>query len=116
MSRKLVLEPYAILSCDLSQALSVSSATSVKYLDNVGLTASWSGVSPTGQLFIEVLDPASGAYVPLDFGAQILIAGNTGSHLITINQLPFTQIRARYVGTGGTGTLNVTIMSKAVGA
>lgn len=118
MARKNVLLPFAMFGAsgaDMSQPVSVSTATDVTYQDNIGILASWSGTSPVGQLFIEVFDPLQGLWTALDFGAQILVSGNSGSHEITINQLPFAKLRARYAGTSGTGALFATLTAKQVG-
>lgn len=101
--------------CDVSQASSISTATDVTYQDNIGIIVSWTGAGVTGQLFIDVLDPIQGIWAPLDFGSAILVSGNSGTHDITINQLPFPKLRARYVGAGGTGALFATLTAKQVG-
>lgn len=91
----------------------------VPYLDNVGIVVSWSGTSPVGELFVEVSNQQENpnetmTWVALDFGAQISITGNTGSHIINANQLPFNALRVRYARTGGVGSLTATLQVKMV--
>jgi hypothetical protein len=80
----------------------------------------WTGSSPVGELFFDASNdyaPSSGlgTWQALDFGSQIIISGNTGSHTIAINQLPYRFVRARYVKTSGTGTLIANLSAKQIG-
>lgn len=118
MSRKNVIAPFQMFGsggADMSQAQVISSTTEVLYTDNIGVIVSWSGTAPVGQLFFEVYERFQQIWVPLDFGNAIAISGNSGSHDISINQLPWGRIRARYVKTSGTGTLFATLTAKQIG-
>ena len=91
----------------------------VPYLDNVGMIVSWSGTAPVGELKIEVSNQQENPNQPmiwseLDFGSPIIITGNSGTHTINMNQLPFNAIRARYVRTGGSGSLDLIMQVKMV--
>lgn len=98
----------------MSLASTTSSTTTVGYLDNVGVLLSWTGTSPVGAITFDVSNDNSN-WVSLDFGSVIAISGNTGSHVISINQLPFIYIRAKYTKTSGTGTLTASLNAKQVG-
>lgn len=96
-------------------------ATDVLFLDNVCYEAVWSGASPDGELIIEVTGDnitetgVVPTWIELDFGAPIPITGNSGNHLINVNQTPFRYIRPRYARSSGTGTLNIKLTSKQGG-
>ncbi len=99
-----------------------SEITDVQNLDNIGISVSWSGTSPIGELFVEVTndtdkpDQASWIWTQLDFGAPIAITGNTGSHLININQVPFTKMRLQYEAGSGIGQLTARQTMKQLGS
>lgn len=91
----------------------------VPYLDNVGMIVSWTGTSPVGELKIEVSNQQQNPNEPmiwsqLDFGSAIAISGNSGTHTINMNQLPFNAIRAKYARVSGTGNLDLIAQVKMV--
>lgn len=105
---------------DLGSASVNSNVSNVLNQDNIGIVTTWTGTSPVGTLNIQVSndynpDNGNGNWVTLDFGSAIAISGNTGSLNITINQLPYTYLRAQYSKVSGTGTLNCSITTKQVG-
>lgn len=106
---------FGVGGCDMSVASTTSNLTNVLYMDNIGIVASWTGTTPIGAIFIDASNDGSN-WVTLDFGTGISVSGNTGSHVININQFPYNQIRARYVKTSGTGTLTLTLTVKQMGA
>jgi hypothetical protein len=95
-----------------------SEITDIKNLDNVGYIISWAGASPVGTVTVEVSNDKEDEptiWHELDFGASIEITGNSGSHDININQLPFSKIRIKYNRTSGSGTLTAAMTMKQVG-
>lgn len=92
-----------------------SKASFVGHLKNYSLIVFWNGISPVGELFIDVtLDDANDpnvtpTWVALDFGAPIQINGNNGKHFLVIQNTPARFIRARYEHTSGVGSLFVTL-------
>lgn len=90
----------------------------VPYLDNVGIILIFAGTGNVGELFVEVSNQQenpneSMVWTALDFGSQINIA-DTGTHAISIAQIPFNAIRLKYVAASGTGTLTAFIEAKMV--
>lgn len=125
LARRITLAGWAMFGssgCDMSAAATTSTITGVNNDDNIGIIASWTGTSPVGVLIIEASNDynattsTAGTWVTLDFGSSIAISGNTGSHQININQLPYSYLRATYTKTSGTGTLKLYMTSKSVGA
>ncbi len=127
MSAKSTLAPFpAIDAGDMSGNI-IGTATNLLNQDNIAYHVKWTGTSPDGEIFIEVTNdepiqgsmppnfPATTVWTQLDFGAQILITGNTGSHLININQFPGAWVRPRYVRSSGSGALNAKITAKRMG-
>ena len=99
-----------------------SSPTNIDFLDNVGLLMSWSNaLSPVGIFEIWVSNKDKGEqpsvasdYVALNFGSNIAIDGTNTSHVITLNQLPFSWIAFKYTATSGSGSLDVKLSSKEI--
>lgn len=119
MSRKNVLQPFKLFDAVDVTTDQTSRDSDISYLDNVGLIVEWSGASPIGVFYVEcanvALADSATNWQALDFGSQISITGNSGSHVININQNPFSKIRVRYATTSGSGTLTATIVAKMVG-
>jgi len=93
-----------------------SAATSVKNMDKAGILVEWSaGSTPVGVITVQARFSPTGNYVDLDFGSAINVSGNSGSHQIRLDELPFQDIRVVYTRTSGSGTLNVTVVIKQVG-
>ncbi len=102
-----------------------SVVTDCRYMDNISYQVRWSaGSTPLGEMIVEITNQdypqltnlgQAVTWTPLDFGATISIAGNSGDHLLNINQYPGAWMRIRYARTSGSGTLNVNMMSKQVG-
>lgn len=115
-----LFEMFALPGGDISASV-ISQVTNVQFEDNIGIQVSWTGTSPVGTLAIECSNDygrngvTSPVWVALDFGSTINITGNSGSHTININQLPFTNIRANYTRVSGTGTLKAQISAKSLG-
>lgn len=127
MSAKSSLAPYpAIKAGDMSGNI-IGEVTDLLYQDNCAYQVTWSGASPDGEFFVEVTNdepipgsmppiwPAATVWTPLDFGLQVLISGNAGSHLLNVNQFPARYIRPRYEATSGTGSLTAKITAKRMG-
>ena len=112
---------FGASGCDMS-ASQTSTISSVQFMDNIGILLSWSGASaPVGVFTVEVSNDYNpvvtnaGTWMSLDFGSSIAISGSSGSHEISINQLPYSWIREKYTRTSGSGTLNVFLSAKQGG-
>jgi hypothetical protein len=120
MAQKSRAQFKALDKADMSVS-QTSAATDIGHLDNVSYNVFWSGTSPTGQIFVETTnqDPKDLVNTPfwsvLDFGALIPVAGNSGDHVLNIQQAPFAFIRIRYVPSGGTGTISAILHTKQLG-
>lgn len=97
-------------------ATSTSTSTNVQNLDKASIFVEWTGTSPVGTITVQARNSASGTWYDLDFGAAITVSGNTGSHSIVFNELPFTDIQLVYTRTSGTGSITATYVSKVTGA
>lgn len=123
MSRKNVIKSFKLLdSVDISTNQTQATPTSVINMDKASIRVNWTGTSPVGELFVEARNTAedadkapAGDWFALDFGTAITISGNSGEHLIILNELPHNEIRLRYASTSGTGTLTAVITAKQVG-
>lgn len=94
--------------------------TNVQFSDNLGIQVSWTGTAPVGEIFIQTSNDYTalnaGTWSDLDFGVPITVTGNSGNHVISINQVPFVAIRLFYDRTSGTGTMTASLVMKTVGA
>lgn len=76
----------------------------------------WSGgaASPVGAFTVEAsLDGAN--WTVLSFGSAISQSGDSGGHLININQCPFEELRVKYTRSSGTGSIVLTVYVTAKG-
>src|SRR5690242_4257545 len=114
MARKNVVAEWAMFGNEGASMASsqTSQVTTIQYMDNVGIILSWAGSSPVGEVFVDVSNDNFVSFETLNFGANIDISGNSGQHLISMNQLPFGFIRIRYVRASGSGILLATLSSK----
>lgn len=99
-----------------------SSIVNVLNMDKASIIVDWSGTSPDGSLVLEARNKPvdinnieDGNWYEIDFGSAIAVTGNTGDHLIVLNELPFDSIRLKYVRVSGTGALDAVITAKQVG-
>lgn len=124
MGRKNTIPNYPMFGAagaNMATASTTSSISNVENTDNVGIILNWSGTSPVGTLTVDCCNdydtqaPTAAHWVSLDFGSAISISGNTGSHLISINQVPYTYMRVVYTKVSGVGTLFANISSKQTG-
>ena len=128
MGRKNNLKSYLILE-DVSLGASFDTfdnPTNIDFLDNAGLQLFWdTGGTPLGVFEVWVSnDPGNTnpqANVPvvnwtkLDFGNTIAINSSDTSHIINMNQLPFSWIAVKYTRTSGTGTISGLLTVKTNG-
>ena len=120
--RKNVLISYEIFeNQDASASFdNKSNPTNVSFLDNAGITLQWTGATINGvfKVFVSNDNVTLGDKVTnwseLDFGSSILINNSQSSHVINMNQLPFTWIAFGYERTGGTGALSCQMTVKMV--
>lgn len=122
MARKNIIEPFKLFNNVDISTNQTSDSTDIKHLDNVGIVVEWSGSSPSGEFFVEcanpdpnILNESSWTWSELDFGSDIVISGNSGSHIINMTQNPFAKLRVKYTSTSGSGNLTATITAKQVG-
>jgi hypothetical protein len=106
MGRKSVIE-YNMLdgvTADMSGDFT-SNTTNVLYLDYASIHLQWSGSGLTGEVFVDARNQEDADWYALDFGATIDITTDSGSHQIILSEMPFTEIRFRFVASAGTGTM-----------
>lgn len=118
-STKRTIPPYPIINSGSMAGNLLSSETNVLGMDYSLLVLEWDGTSPVGVVNVEVLKERRNnieVWEAVDFGGvtgtDIPISGNTGSHQVLFNQLPFEKMRTRYTRTSGTGTLDAFITVK----
>lgn len=121
MGRKNAITPFAAINGASMAANIVGEHTDLMHLDNVAYFVKWTGTSPIGVIKVQVtndsLEPGKPAAVwqDLDFGTPISISGNSGSHLININQMPAKHMRITYEASSGTGALTAILTAKMLG-
>ena len=107
---------YAIFDSEDISTDQESRVTSVKNLDKASVHVYWNGTAPIGVLEIEVRNGEKAPWYTLPIGSVINITGNSGYHQIVLNELPFSDIKLKYISTSGTGTMDAKIAMKTVGA
>lgn len=116
MSRKLLVKSFSMVTDGDMSANITSEIVNVQNLDQGSILVEWSGTTPVGTLTVEARNGESQSWYELDFNATMSVSGNTGSHQIVFNSMPFTDIRLKYAFSSGTGTLDAVITAKTVGA
>lgn len=120
MARKHVTKPIAVFNDTDISINQTSTTVNVENLDKGSVLMEWTGTAPVGVVTVEARnrrdDETQSEWETLNFGSNIDITGNSGSHQIIFNELPFTEIRLQYTSTSGTGTMNAVTLFKTVGA
>jgi len=124
MARKSIIEPIRILDNINMASNFTSMIIDTEMVDVVHIAVSWSGAGggSNGSITVETSTPdfydqtIQTAWTALDFGASITISGVTGSHLININQCPFSRIRVIFTSTAGSGNLLGELIAKSIGS
>lgn len=123
MGRRNLIQPYKVFNAaDMSGNLTQAAPyTTIDQVDKIGIELEWAGTAPVGNFFVDVAYQYPNTlefttWIALDFGSSIAISGNSGQHIITINDPPFQKLRLRYVATSGTGTLTATVFGANKGA
>lgn len=93
-----------------------SEIVNVINLDKASIHIAWTGSTPVGELKVDARNGENDPWYELDFNTTLSVSGNSGDSQIVFNELPFTDIRLRYVRTSGTGSVDATISMKVVGA
>jgi hypothetical protein len=120
MARKNVLQPYKLIVNGNMGATNHSAPVKVLYTDNIGIEVAFTG-TPSGVFtiegaVIEEQDIALATWVDFGITPTMTASGSASSFLISLNEVPYSHIRITYTRTSGTGSLNVTITAKSVGA
>ena len=114
MARKSTSHSFPVITAgDMSGSLT-STVTNVAYTDNVGYHCVWTG-TPTGTITVEATIDGTN-WDSLTLSPTISLTGASGSTLISLNQLPYESVRMKYNRSSGTGTINVVVMTKTIGA
>lgn len=115
---KNVLTPYRIVNAVSAGATATSGVTSIRFLDNVGVSLQWSaGSTPIGVYTVEAsIDGAIWKTLADDAATTANVSGASGSYQLKFSNCPFDQIRIVYTRTSGSGTLDAYIMGKSLSA
>lgn len=116
MSRKHVVKSHRMLdAADMSGNLT-SEPTNVLQLDKASIYIAWSGSSVSGTIEVQARNGEKAPWYALDFGSAISLATDSGSHVVVLNETPFSDIRIVYTRSAGTGSVDAILTMKSVGA
>lgn len=111
-SAKRIIMPFkAVDAGDMSGNITGKESNTAS-LDFAGYFISWTGTSPVGELKFEAQELENGTWTQVDMGSTISISGNSGSHQVVFNTMPFAKLRPVYARTSGTGTLTINALMK----
>ncbi len=115
---KNVLIPYRIVNAASAAATVTSGSTSIRFLDNVGVSVQWSGgSSPVGVYTVEAsVDGLIWKTLADDAATTASVSGASGSYLLKFSNCAFDRLRVVYTRTSGSGTLDAYIMGKSLSA
>jgi len=109
---------------DISTSQTQSSESNVENVDQAFVIIKWTGTAPVGAITFEgsndnlneikkgteVWEELYMGLVPID------VTGNSGSHHIQFNSMPFKWLRIKYTSTSGIGNLTAHINAASLGA
>lgn len=103
------IDKSVLLSTTALTTSAVSTPLSLKKIDNVGIQVVWSAGSgsPAGTVTVGASNDGI-SYSDLTLSATPVITGNSGNLLISLNQVPFSFIRATVTMSAGSITAVVT--------
>lgn len=117
MSRKHVVKSFKMLDAVSLAADQTSAATNVLQLDNATIHISWTGTAPVGVIAVQARNGEFDPWFDLSFGSVTIdITGASGDHQILFKEMPFTDMRLKYIRTSGVGNLTATLTMKSIGA
>lgn len=105
------IQPYRVVEDGNMASNITSDSVDISNIDSVAIVYSWSGVSPSGTVFIEVKNGDS-PWTTLTVSPLAVISSNTGANNFQLTELSFKELRVYYARTSGTGTLNAYLTAK----
>lgn len=127
MSRKNVLAPTTALASAQSLGASFNTnATIIDYMDNCSYQINATTSDAVGTFKVQAsLDyeagnslnnARTGNWVDLTLSGTPSLSSANDNIIINLNQVPFRAIRLVYTRTSGTGTVDIYVMNKSIGA
>lgn len=118
MARKNVVQSFTMIESQIASTDVTSESTSIINLDQLSIRFSWDSTLE-GEIVIEALQRKSNDVSPdwfeLDFGNTILVDATDTNHQIVFQQMPFTDIRVKFVHSSGSGTIEAKLTGKQIG-
>lgn len=127
MARKNVVAPVVVESAKSLATSFNSAATIIDFMDNIAYQINVTTTNSVGTFVVQASldymignsleDGATGNWVDLDLSTTLAVNAANISIMANLNQLPFRAVRLKYTSSvAGTGTCNIIIMQKTVGA
>lgn len=90
----------------------------VSQTDNLSFHLQWRSSTLVATVYIQARngDDDQDDWRTLDFGSAISISGTSGEHEITLNEMPFTNVRMFIDVASGSGQVGCTFAAKALGS
>lgn len=113
MGKSILNTKQIVTSGDMSGNIT-SDTIGVERLDNVGIQLQWTG-TPTGDFFVDARIHEDAPWTELSISPSVAASGSASDWLISLTQIPYSELRVRYERSAGTGTLEAWLMAKQVG-
>lgn len=114
--RKHVVKSFKMFDQANISGNATSEITNVMNLDKASIHLEWSSASIDGEILVEARNGVDDSWYVLDFNTTLAVNTDNSFMQIVLNELPFTDIRLRYVSTAGSGTIDATLTMKTTGA
>lgn len=118
-----LLKPFKLLSATSMGANITSAAVEIALQDNIGIQLHWTG-TPSGTFDVQISADhlqdmegniqVPGNWVSLALSPAIIASGAADDAYIDLNQMSARYVRLVYTRSAGTGSLDCTVMGKAV--
>lgn len=115
MSRKIFMKPFALLDGQSLAADFQSEVVDIPYIDHVGITIVTSNVTDnTGTFTIEVRNGERDTWQTLTLDTPMALSNDDASYNLSFAQIPFSQMRIKFVAAGTTpdGTVTAYVAGK----
>jgi hypothetical protein len=116
LARKNNINSYKALDNVVVSADVETASTDVSQCDYGSYEIAWSASTLTADVEVQVKNGKNGSWRTLTLSAVPQISGASGSHDITLVEMPFTDIRLALTSVTGSGTVNAVFTAKSKGA
>src|ERR1700678_1263503 len=122
MSSRPIIQPHQVITNGDMTTTLISEVTIITNISVISYTYTWTGVSPSGTISVQVSNDYTeneagstknaGTWNTLPISPTATVSGNTGMGAVDVLAASFYAIRTVYTPISGTGSLNAVVKGK----